>query len=93
MVNQCVTDLASWGLNEKSFMTLVTNTAVNMNLLGGMMEQKYTHATMHYYCSDHNLQMMVPKAYTGDITLQMGGVAPDGGSIDHVLNVLKRHMT
>jgi len=68
MDEQLAADLMSWGLEEKCFVVLVTDTTRNMNLLGTLTEENYP-ATRHHYCADHNLQLMAVKAYTGDIVL------------------------
>jgi hypothetical protein len=66
MAAQLASDLASWSLNDMHFTALVTDTAVNMNLLGFMLEEKYP-KTAHLYCVDHNLQLTAVKAFSGDV--------------------------
>jgi hypothetical protein len=90
MDEQLAADLTSWGLEEKCFVALVTDTASNMNLLGKLMEEKYP-ATKHHYCADHNLQLTAIKAYTGDIALRMYDEAPLGeGQTQNLVGALKK---
>jgi len=76
MDDQLASDLVAWGLDKKFFIALVTDTASNMNLLGKMVEERYS-KTKHHYCTAHNLQLMAIKAFTGDIGI-LEKQFPDG---------------
>ncbi len=38
------------------------------------MEEKFPYIVLHY-CTDHNLQLTMQKAYSGDVAIRLGGIA------------------
>jgi hypothetical protein len=74
MERQLSSDLTSWELDKSFFISLVTDTASNMNQLGERV-CRWRDATQlrHHYCSDHVLQRTAVMAFSGNL-------------VDHALN-------
>jgi hypothetical protein len=60
---QLISNLVSWGL-EKIFISIITDTASNMNSLGAIILSWNEESLLrHYYCADHVLQLKVATGF------------------------------
>ena len=73
MERQLLADMSSWGLERQYFVSCITDSASNMNSLGGLLDN-WNNAPIlrHYYCSDHILQLTAVHAYSGNVRLGDG---------------------
>jgi hypothetical protein len=74
MDDQLSDDLDLWELSADKFVAMVTDTALNMTKLGRLVEEKFSNTVLRY-CADNNLELTMLKAYSGDITTGLGGIA------------------
>ncbi len=66
-------DMEIWGLDRQYFVNCITDSASNMNSLGGLLDNwQNAPIPRHYYCSDHILQLTAVHAFSGNVTLGNG---------------------
>ena len=83
MERQLLADMESWGLDRQYFVSCITDSASNMNSLGGLLDNWQNAPILrHYYCSDHILQLTAVHAFSGNITL--------GDGHDNSVGVIKK---